>query len=182
MSFTVVYDACVLYPVSLRDLLIRLATKGLFWAKWTDEILDETFRAILRTRPDLDGKLERTRELMNLSIPDVRVTGHLRLVPSLHLPDSDDRHVLAAAIQAGAQVIVTENLRDFPADVLAPFGIEAIHPDDFVLDVIDLSSTKVHEAIYEMASIKRKPTMSTEDVLDSLHRAGLTRSAAKLRL
>ena len=76
---------------------------------------------------------------------------------------------------------MTENLKDFPVDILAPFGVEAMHPDDFVLDVFDLSPSKVHEAVYEMASGKTKPPMSTEDVLDSLHRAGLTRSAAKLR-
>jgi predicted nucleic acid-binding protein len=121
-AFAVIYDACVLHPPSLRDLLIRLALTGKVRARWTDEILDETFRSILARRSDLSmANLERTRELMNASVPDCRVTGHMPLIGGLTLPDPDDRHVLAAAIVAGAQVIVTFNLKDFPRDLLTPF-------------------------------------------------------------
>jgi predicted nucleic acid-binding protein len=132
MAFTVIYDACVLYPAPLRDLLIRLAAKGLVRARWTDRILDESFRNILANRPDLlPGSLDRTRELMNRALRDVLVTGYEGLIEGLNLPDPDDRHVLAAAIRAGAQVIVTMNLDDFPESALAPFSVEALHPDDF---------------------------------------------------
>jgi predicted nucleic acid-binding protein len=112
MAFVVVYDAAVLYPAPLRDLLLRVARTGLVRAHWTEQILDECFRNILANRPDLSvALLARTRELMNQAIPDVIVTGYQSLIDGLTLPDPDDRHVLAAAIRAGAQVIVTWNLK-----------------------------------------------------------------------
>ncbi|MEM9490311.1 MAG: PIN domain-containing protein, partial [Myxococcota bacterium] len=120
MAFTVIYDACVLYSAPLRDLLIRLGTTGLFRARWTDEILDEVFRNIIKNRPDLDiERLDRTRELMNASIRDVLVENYKEFVDGLTLPDSNDRHVLAAAIRCNAQVIVTWNTKDFPSDKLS---------------------------------------------------------------
>ena len=97
MAFVVVYDACVLYPARLRDLLIRIARIGIARARWTDEILDECFRSILENRPDLDeSALRRTRELMIKAVPDCMVTGYEDLIEGLTLPDQDDRHVLAA--------------------------------------------------------------------------------------
>jgi len=108
MAFIVLYDACVLYPAPLRDLLIRVAKTGVVRARWTDAILDECFRNILEQRPDLKPEaLKRTRELMTQAVPDCLVTGFETLIDSLTLPDRDDRHVLAAAIRVGAQAIVT---------------------------------------------------------------------------
>jgi len=107
MRYTVVFDACVLYPAPLRDLLLRLSISGLFSAKWTDQIHDEWITNLLETRPDLEDKLPRTHELMNQAVPDCLVTGYKSLIENLKLPDADDRHVLAAAIRAGAQAIVT---------------------------------------------------------------------------
>lgn len=115
MAFIVVYDANVLYPNTLRDLLIRISQAGLVQAKWTNEILDEMLRALNRNRPDIPSdKLDRLRQLMNAAVRDSLVSGHEVLVEGLKLPDPADRHVLAAAIKAGAQVIVTGNLRHFP--------------------------------------------------------------------
>ena len=116
MAFVVLYDACVLYPAPLRDLLVRLANTGVVRARWSAAILDECFRNILENRPELKPEaLQRTRELMTRAVPDCMVTGFEQLIDGLVLPDSDDRHVLAAAIRAGAQAIVTFNLGDFPA-------------------------------------------------------------------
>lgn len=113
--FTVVYDACVLYPAPLRDLLMRLALTDLYRARWTDMIHDEWTRNLKRQRPDLkDEDLERTRSLMNASVRDCLVTGFQPLIPAIQLPDPDDRHVVAAAIHCGASLIVTFNLKDFP--------------------------------------------------------------------
>lgn len=127
MALTVVYDACVLYPASLRDLLVRLAEAGLVRARWSAEILDEVFESLLAARPDLDpAKLAVTRELMCAAVRDCLVTGHPELVDGLELPDPDDRHVLAAAIRCGAQVIVTNNIKDFPKAALQPHRIEAL--------------------------------------------------------
>ena len=111
-SFVAVFDACVLYPAPLRDLLLRLALTDLFRARWSAEIHDEWVRAVLARRPDLSPAiLDRTRALMDGAVPDAVVTGHEGLIPTLTLPDPDDRHVLAAAIRCQAGVIVTFNLR-----------------------------------------------------------------------
>jgi predicted nucleic acid-binding protein len=182
VPFVVVYDASVLYPSTLRDLLIRLAQTGLIQARWTDEILDEMFAALKRDRRDLDPvKLERTRTLMATAVRDWRVTGYEQLVDSLKLPDPDDRHVLAAAIRAGAQVIVTANLRDFPTADLRPWGVEPKSPDDFVRDQISLSRSMVYAAAQQIADSWRNPPGSVDDVLDRLERNGLPVSVAELR-
>ena len=133
-NYTVVYDACVLFPAPLRDLLMRLALVGLFRARWSAQIHEEWLRSLLEKRPELTrAQLERTRDLMNTSVLDSLVTGHEPLIEAIVLPDPDDRHVVAAAIRCGANAIVTYNLKDFPEAALQPLGIEAQHPDDFVL-------------------------------------------------
>ena len=96
-AYSVLYDACVLYPAPLRDVLLRLAMVDLFRARWTETILDECFRNLLLNRPDLPPiQLTQTRELMNAHVLDALITGHETLIQSLTLPDPDDRHVLAA--------------------------------------------------------------------------------------
>ncbi len=116
----------VLYPAPVRDLIIELAIADLYRAKWTNRIHDEWISSLLRKRPDLDReRLEKTRLLINTSVEDSIVEGYEPLAETLKLPDLDDRHVLAAAIKAQAQIIVTYNLKDFPANVLETFGIEA---------------------------------------------------------
>jgi predicted nucleic acid-binding protein len=109
VAFIVIYDACVLYPESMRDLLVRLGQTDLVQAKWTDEILDEFVENLAEKRPELKDRLKKTRELMKEAVRDCLVTGYQKLIDGLTLPDPDDRHVLAAAIRAGAQVIVTYN-------------------------------------------------------------------------
>lgn len=182
VPFTVVYDANVLYPNSLRDLLIRVAQAGLVQAKWTDRILDETFRSLKRNRPDLvQANLDRTRVLMNRAIRDVLVTDYEPLIDVVELPDVDDRHVLAAAIKAHAQVIVTENVKHFPRVCVKPWNIEARCADDFVLDLIDLSRPTVYAQVQRMADAWKNPPGSVDDVLKSLEHVGLVESVTALR-
>lgn len=181
MAFVVVYDACVLYPAPLRDLLIRLARTGLFRAQWTDLILDECFRNILANRPDLQpAALDRTRALMTKAVPDCLVHGFEHLVDGLDLPDPDDRHVLAAAIRAGAQAIITANMTDFPASKLKAYAVEAIHPDDFVLDLLDLAPGAIASVVVEQAATLKSPPRTVQDLLGTLREQGLVRSVAKL--
>ncbi len=165
----------------LRDLLVRLGQSGVVRVRWTEDILDECFRSILDHRPDLKPEaLQRTRELMRQAVPDCMVTGHEPLIDGLTLPDHDDRHVLAAAIRAGAQTIVTFNLKDFPRAALTPFELEAVHPDDFVLDLIDLAPARVVRALREQARSLKNPPQSVSELLDKLKRSGLNQSVAKL--
>ncbi|WP_410537144.1 PIN domain-containing protein [Streptomyces sp. KL2] len=120
MAFVALYDASVLYPSTLRDLLISIAQDGLVQAKWTDRVLDETFGNLKAKRPDLDSaRLDRTRQAMMRAVGDCMVRGYEPLIGAVELPGPDDRHVLAAAVRAKAQVIVTFNLKDFPSDVLS---------------------------------------------------------------
>lgn len=128
-QITVIYDACILYPAPLRDLLMHMAMTDLYRAKWTEAIHDEWTRNLLNNRRDLrPEQLQRARELMNAQVRDCLVTGYESLIDAVRLPDLDDRHVLAAAIRSNANFIVTFNLHDFPVDALEPFGIEAVHP------------------------------------------------------
>lgn len=180
--FTVVYDANVLYPAPLRDLLIRLARTRLFHARWTEKILDEVFTSLAAKRPDLDiVALARTRELMCAAVPDCLIEGWEPMVDGLDLPDPHDRHVLAAAIRAGAQVIVTANVRDFPSKALETFSIEAQRPDAFVLGLIDLDPGAVVTVVHQQqGDLVRSPT-TLPALLDLLERQGLVQSVAALR-
>lgn len=175
------YDANVLYPNTLRDLLIRIAQAGLVGAKWTDRILDEVFTNILKNHPDLDPvRLARTRQLMNTAVRDCLVEDYESLIPALELPDPDDRHVLAAAIRAQAQVIVTNNVRHFPVASLRKFAVEPLTADEFVLDQVDLSPKTVWSCIQQIADSRRNPPCLPADVLAQLERCGLVRSVAFL--
>jgi hypothetical protein len=180
--FTVVYDACVLYPAPLRDFLMRLALTDLFRARWTDLIHDEWIRNVLAQRPDLKPEdLERTRTLMNAHVRDCLVTGFEHLIPSIELPDPDDRHVVAAAIHSGASLIVTFNLRDFPLEQLKRHNLAAQHPDDFVFDLLDLHPAQVCEAAANHRRSLKNPPKTADEYLDTLLKQGLTQTVGLLR-
>ena len=181
-TFIALYDACVLYPAPLRDLLMHLALTDLFRAKWTDEIHDEWIRNVLQNRPDLTREqLQRTRDLMNAHVRDCLVTGYEELIPALTLPDSDDRHVLAAAIRCGAETIVTYNLNDFPAESLTKYGIEAQHPDEFIVHLLDLAPNDVCFAAKRQRANLKNPPKNVDEFLATLEAQGLAQTVSKLR-
>jgi len=182
VAFIAVYDANVLHPASLRDLLVRLGLTGLFRARWTEQILDEMVTSIVRRRSDLDPqRLARTRELMCDAIADCLVTGYEPLIDALELPDPHDRHVLAAAIRSNAGVIVTANLDDFPPSALEPFNIEAQSPDNFVLHLVELAPARVAAVVQQQATALNNPPQTVDDLLERLVRNGLPRAVASLR-
>jgi hypothetical protein len=173
-SFTVFLDASVLYPAPLRDLLMELAVCDLYRAKWSNAVHDEWMGALLRTRPDLTReRLERTRDLMNAHTRDALVADFENLIAALVLPDSKDRHVLAAAIKGRADLIVTNNLRDFPAEILASWGIEAQHPDAFLCHQFQQSQPVFLNAVKTVRLRLKKPPRSVEEYLDTLRAQGL---------
>ena len=181
-GFTAFYDANVLYPSELRNLLMHLALTGLFRAKWSAAVHEEWIRALLRHRPDLSRKkLERTRMLMDAHAADALVTGYEDLIDGLELPDPGDRHVLAAAIRGRADVIVTLNLRHFPAEVLERFGIEAQHPDEFILHLLDLAPGIVTAAARDHRESLKNPPKTVAAYLDALEAQGLTQTASVFR-
>jgi predicted nucleic acid-binding protein len=181
-NFTVVYDACVLYPNTLRDLLMELAVKDLYRAKWTDEIHDEWIRNLKQNKSDLPiEKLYRVRDLMNENVRDCLVTDYQWLIEKLNLPDSNDRHVLAAAIQAKAEVIVTSNLKDFPQSELDKYNIEAQHQDTFITNLIDLHPLQVFDAVQKCHQRRKKPPCTFEEYLMRLQKQELPNTVSMIK-
>ena len=176
------FDAIVLYPSGLRNFLMHLALTGIFRAHWSAQVHEEWIRSLIKNRPDLSGeKLERTRNLMERAIPDALVTGYEHFIDSIELPDQDDRHVLAAAIRCGARVIVTFNLGDFPSQALADLSIEAQHPDDFVLAVLEAFPELVAEAARNHRASLKNPPKTPDEYLAELDAQGLEKTVISLR-
>lgn len=182
MAPIAIYDACVLFPAPLRDLLVRMAAADLVRARWTEEILDECFRSILRQRADLNSDaLSRTRRLLTEAVPECIVTQYEQHISSLHLPDTNDRHVLAAAIACRASIIVTANLGDFPYSALERYSVRAYHPDHVVGDIIREKPTEMLRILSQQASALRNPAVSEDGLLERLAACGLTTSVAVLQ-
>ena len=180
--FVVILDANVLFSQNVRHLLLYLPRTRLVQLKWTDEILDETMRALARERPDIPAvRLDSLRSLINESTADPLVTGYDGLIDALELPDPDDRHVLAAAITCGAQVIVTNNITDFPDGSLSPYAIEAQSPDDFLLQLVDLQPDAVWWCLERMAADTNRPPLSAWELLDVLRGNGMPAASEALR-
>lgn len=180
-KFTVVYDACVLYPAPLRDALLRLAVTDLFKAHWTDQIHEEWINALLRAGKYSRDRLKRVRELMDDHVRDALVTGYEPLIETLTLPDPDDRHVLAAAIRSNADAIVTFNQKDFPRKMLAPYCIDVLHPDDFIYYQIDMAPAVCCQALRQQRLALKNPPFTTDEFLASLQKQQLPQAVTKLR-
>ena len=182
MMISAVYDACVLYSASLRDFLLSLVAPELVFPFWSEEIREEWIRSLLRNRPDLKREnLERTRRKMDAHFPRSLVRGYEPIIPMLTLPDPDDRHVLAAAIKAGAKYIVTFNLKHYPKTTLQAYGIEAVSPDDFVFRLIQRKSPPVLQAAKTHRLRLTRPPKTVDEYLTTLEKQGLPKTVAFLR-
>jgi predicted nucleic acid-binding protein len=179
----VVLDANVIYPARLRDLFIRLSIGGLIQAKWSERILDECFDNLIADRPDLDtSKLARTRQLMATAVPAAtHIDRPMTDLDDLDLPDLDDRHVLATAIAANADHIVTANLKDFPSSALEAHDISALSPDQLVVGLLAEQFVAVRSILNEQASSLTRPPMTLDELLDLLIEVGLDHTVSRLR-
>ena len=177
-----VLDACVLYPASLRDFLLRLAEAELISPFWSEEIQNEWISSLLRNRPHIKREnLEQTCRNMDSRFPNGCVRGYESIIPTLTQPDLDDRHVLAAAIRARAKYIVTFNLKDFPKTILQSYGIEAMSPDDFIWQLIQQTPKAVHlTARIHRLSLSRPPK-TVDQYLATLEKQKLPKTVAFLR-
>lgn len=180
-NFTVVFDACVLFPAPLRDALMHLALTDLFKARWTDQIHEEWINALLRTGNFKREQLERVRDLMDQHTRDAKVTGYESLIDGITLPDPKDRHVLAAAIKSNADAIVTMNLKDFPEDILQTYKIDVLHPDDFIYYQIDMEPGICCEAFKRQRLALKNPPYSEEEFILSLQKQQLPQTASALK-
>lgn len=180
-----VCDACVLYSITLADLLTSLGEADLFRPRWTHEIHEEWIRNVIENRKG-DGlvtreKLEIRRDAMIEAVEGSLIEDYEDLIPSLTLPDADDRHILAAAIKAGADLILTANLKDFPLQTLTVWNLTAKHPDDFTTEMLDTDPEIVIAVVKEMRARRKRPPISAEDFLAQLKRQGLNNFADKLK-
>lgn len=174
--YSAILDACVLVPITLADLLLRLAEADLYRPLWSASIMDEMVAAIEQVHPDLgEGRAARRAGQMNEAFYDAEVTDFAHMVNAIHLPDPNDRHVVAAAQRGRADVIVTANLRDFPTDLLAELDIEVQSPDDFLLNQLDLEPDLTMLCLQQLAAATGNPPLTTIDVLNRLERAGAPR-------
>jgi len=160
---------------------MRLALTNLFKAQWTDKIHEEWMRGVLREGKHSAEQLEKVRRLMDSHILDAKVTGYESLIDTLTLPDPDDRHVLAAAIRCNADAIVTMNLKDFPEEALRPYGVEVIHPDDFIYYQIDMEPMQCCEALKQQRLALKRPALDVETFLLTLQKQQLPQTVSLLR-
>ena len=177
-----VFDACILYPFHLRNVIVQAGVDRLVHACWTDEIHDEWMRNLVANAPDLSvERLNTTKQLMTIALPDATVSGYEKHIETISLPDPGDRHVVAAAIEAKATHILTWNLRHFPARVLKARGLVRQTPDAFLADLYD----KVpHLLLASLANARRnlsKSGLSAEEFVDVLREQKLTQLAKRLR-
>ncbi len=175
-------DASVLYPSTIRSVLMFLAAFDAFRPQWSEDVHREWTAALARDRPDLDAKrIARTRALMEAHLPNAMVAGYQRHIAKLVLPDPDDRHVLAAALHGKAHVIVTSNLKHFPKAVLKSHGITARHPDAFVCDLISADLDRAVQAFAADRARMANPPKSAAEYLAGIRASGLTKAAILLR-
>lgn len=168
----------MLVPIALADTLLRLAEADLYRPLWSELILDEMVSAIEEIHSDLaEGPARRRAEMMDRAFDDACVRGWEPLVGGIALPDEDDRHVVAAAVRGQADLIVTANLSDFPADSLEPLGLEAQSPDDFLLNQLDLDPAIVIRVLHAQAAATQRPAITFDALVDQLIRCGVPRFA-----
>jgi predicted nucleic acid-binding protein len=176
VRFKAVLDTNVIFPIEIRDLLFWFAHYELYTPKWSENIFDEWKTVMIRKGITEIEASKRVRRA-NQAFPDALVHNYGGLIADLKLPDPDDCHVLAAAIRTNANVIVTNNLKDFPEDYLDSFGLKVKSADDFLTDIIDLNQDKAIEAFQEMVLNRKNPAMDEFQVLESLRRNGLKDTA-----
>jgi hypothetical protein len=181
--YTALLDACVLYPIAICDALVSVAATGIYAAKWTQRIDEEWTQKLEAQRQKPLGTFDFRRDQMRAACPDWEVVREAwgPLEPCIVLPDPNDRHVLAAAIAGHADCIVTANLKDFPAEILNPLAVEAVHPDSFLVAQLDLDAFRVLPAFKGMRSRLKDPAYTPAAFADAMERNGLIETAMFLR-
>ena len=178
--YTALFDANVLYSMPVTDVVMELASTRLFRARWSESIHQEWIGNLVKNRPDIpEEKLQRRKELMDKK--GRSVTGYQHLIDKINLPDPSDAHVLAAAIVGRADVIVTFNTKDFPDEILLPYGIECQHPDVFLYHQYNLSETLFIGCIKEIRKRLTNPKYTPSGYIDLLKNCGLPSVADQLK-
>ncbi|MFL4475050.1 PIN domain-containing protein [Paeniglutamicibacter sp. MACA_103] len=165
-------DTCVLLPITLVDLLLRLAEAKTYRILWSEEILVELERNLI-LKIDLEPTSARRRiNAMREHFPDALVEDYESLTGVMTC-DEKDRHVLAAAVRANAELLVTFNLKDFPPASSKPFEVEVVGPDDFLLDQLDLHRSAVLRCLEQQVAAYQDPALTMAECLSHLEQCGL---------
>jgi len=176
VRFTAVLDTNVIYPVIIRDLLFWFAHYDMYTPKWSNHIFDE-WKSVMERKGVSSQEVDKRVQRANQAFPDALVRNYEKLLANLSLPDMNDCHVLAAAIKSNAHLIVTNNIKDFPEDILSDFDIKAKTADAFLTDLIDLNGETAITAFKDMVLNKRNPAMDEYAVLASLEKIGLSETS-----
>lgn len=175
-------DACALVPIATCDTMLRMADAGAFQPLWSARVIEEALRALSRIHSSVEpNRLQNRFTSMNQAFRHALVSGWEPLEASIRLPDPDDRHVVAAALRGRADVVVTENVRDFPHSMLSRLGLEAIRVDDFLLRLLEDHPKTTRHVLAEQATALSNPRVSTSELLLMLERAGAPAFAAAVR-
>lgn len=162
--FATLLDACVLYPFTLRDTLLRCAERDLYQPYWSHLILEEATRNLVQDGLMDEAKAERLAQQMCAAFPAAMVEDFEDLIPAMK-NDEKDRHVAAAAVKAGAKVIVSSNVKDFKK---LPSGYEVQTPDEFLCHLFDLDPDALVSIIIEQAGDLRNPPRTPEEIATAL--------------
>ncbi len=179
--FICVLDTNVIYPIEIRDLLFWFAHDDLFIPKWSKHIFDE-WEIVMKRKGVSEKEIKKRINWTNLAFPDALVENYELLIDNLELPDPKDCHVLAAAIKTNANIIVTNNLKDFPEKYLENFGLEVKSADDFLTEMVDLNQEMAVNSFRKLVMNRRNPNLDEYQVLDSFRRNGLTNTANYLHV
>lgn len=179
-SFGVVIDACVLIKASVRDTLIRVYAAGFYRLYWSESILAEVTGSLVSDGLATEAGARRLAGVFREVLADAEVFGFEHLTDGM-TNDPKDRHVLAAAVYAGARYIVTENLKDYPNHALALHGVEARSADAFLTELFELDGERMADIVTIQASVLRNPPLTVDQVLDNLTRAGVPTFARLIR-
>ncbi|MFI5003637.1 MAG: PIN domain-containing protein [Solirubrobacterales bacterium] len=169
MALVAILDASVLYPLPLRDTLLRIAETGCYDPCWSERILGEMTRNLIAKRGATDTQTEGLLDAMRQAFDTATVPEQAiaRLEPAM-TNNPKDRHVLATAAVANAQVIVTLNLKHFPSSACEPLAVEPVHPDAFLLDLYSLDPDMALDAVARQATALPRPPMTVDELLDRL--------------
>jgi len=179
VGWTAFLDACVLYPMGTRDLLLRGAEAYLYQICWSPSVLEEVRRSLVDRQRCTSAQADGLIAEMTRAFPEALVIGYEELVSAMK-NNEDDRHVLAAAVTAGADVIVTDNPRHFPASACEPYSIEVQTADDFLSYSFDLEPEQMGNTFLRQIDDLRKPAWDVGFALARLDER-LPSFAAKLR-
>lgn len=183
MGFQAVLDANVLLPAPLRDTLLRLAEAELYVPRWSERILAEVAKNLVESGRTDTARAARVTEIIAAAFPEAMApTSVVSTIEPVMTNDPKDRHVLAAAVGVGAEVVVTKNLKDFPPTTCKPLAIQVVSPDDFLVDLHQVDPAAALRALSDQAAALTKPALTLHDVLDHVAKdapnfAGLIRES-----